>query len=132
MLRKILFASALAIGGLGLAAPPGASAATTLGQTFVPMADLSCGGPNYQVVQVARASGTSYAAPSPGVITSWSFEASTAESTTLTMEVFRATGTPQEWEVIAQAGAPRTVAAGSGLNTFDTGIPVQTGDSTLR
>jgi hypothetical protein len=125
---KVFFASALAIGGLGLAASAGASAATTLGETFAPTADLSCGGPNYQVVQTHRASGTSYAAPSPGVLTSWSFEASNIAPTTLTLGVFRPTGTPQEFEVIAEAGTPQTIAQSSGLQTFLTQIPVQTGD----
>jgi hypothetical protein len=128
MLRRIFFASALAIAGLGLAAPTGASAATTLGETFAPTADLSCGGPNYQVVQTHRASGTSYAAPSPGVLTSWSFEASNIAPTTLTMGVFRPTGTPQEFQVLAEAGTPQVIAQSSGLQTFLTQIPVQTGD----
>jgi hypothetical protein len=128
MIRKVLFASALAMAGLGLAAPAGAPAATTLGETFAPMADLSCGGPNYQVVQTHRASGISYAAPSPGVLTSWSFEASTDAPTTLTLGVFRPTGTPQEFEVLAEAGAPQAIAQSSGLHSFPTQIPVQTGD----
>ena len=109
MLRRILFASALAIAGLGLAAPAGASAATTLGETFPPTADLSCGGPNYEVVQVHRASGTSYAAPSAGVLTSWSFEASTLGPTTLTLRVYRPTGTPQQFTPIAEGGTPQTI-----------------------
>jgi hypothetical protein len=125
---KVLFASALAIGGLGLAAPTGASAATTLGETFAPTADLSCGGPNYEVVQVHRASGTSYAAPSAGVLTSWSFEASTLASTTLTLRVYRPTGTPQQFTPIAEGGTPQTFTASSGLHTSNVQIPVQTGD----
>src|SRR5262245_3812705 len=128
MLRRIFFASALAIAGLGVAVPAGASAATTLGETFAPMADLSCGGPNYEVVQVHRASGTSYAAPSPGVLTSWSFEASDIDSTTLTLRVYRPTGTPQEFRVIAEAGSPQTIGVSSGLHTFTTQISVETGD----
>ena len=126
MLRRILFASALAIAGLGLAAPAGASAATTLGETFAPMSDLSCGGPNNEVVQVHRASGTSYAAPSAGVLTSWSFEASTLDSTTLTLRVYRP-GTPQNFTVVAEAGAPQTIAQSSGLHTFATQISVEPG-----
>ena len=128
MLRRIVLASALAIGGLGLAAPTGASAATTLGETFAPTGDLSCGGPNYEVVQVHRASGTSYAAPSPGVLTSWSFEASTLASTTLTLRVYRPTGTPQQFTPIAEGGTPQTFTASSGPHTSNVQIPVQTGD----
>src|SRR3954452_13326880 len=103
MLRKAYFASALAIAVVGLAAPAGASAATTLGETFVPTADLSCGGLNYEVVQVHRADGTSYAAPTAGVLTSWSFQAASAQSTTLTLRVFRPT-TPQHFTVLAEGG----------------------------
>ena len=128
MLRRIWFASALAIAGLGLAAPAGASAATTLGETFAPMSDLSCGGPNNEVVQTHRASGTSYAAPSAGVLTSWSFEASTTDSTTLTLRVYRPTGTPQTFTVVAEAGAPQAILQSSGLHTFLTQIPVEAGD----
>jgi hypothetical protein len=128
MLRRILFASALAIGGLGLAAPAGASAATTLGETFAPTSDLSCGGPNNEVVQTHRASGTSYAAPSAGVLTSWSFEASTTDSTTLTLRVYRPTGTPQTFTVVAEAGAPQAILQSSGLHTFLTQIPMEAGD----
>ena len=128
MLRKVLFASALAIGSLGLAAPTGASAATTLGETFAPTADLSCGGPNYEVVQTQRSSGTSYAAPSAGVLTSWSFEASSIGPTTLTLRVFHPTGTPQQFVPIAEGGPQQTIGTSSGLHTFTTQIPVETGD----
>ena len=128
MLRRMFIASAFAVAGLGLAAPVGASAATTLGETFPPAADLSCGGPNYEVVQVHRASGLSYAAPSAGVLTSWSFEASTLAPTTLTLRVFRPTGTPQQFTPIAEGGTPQAFAASSGLHTSNVQIPVQTGD----
>jgi len=126
MLRRILITSAVA--GLAAAAPAGASAATTLGETFAPMADLSCGGPNKEVVQVRRASGISYAAPSPGVLTSWSFESSTLAPTTLTLRVYRPTGTPQEYTPIAEGGDPQAFAASSGLHTTNVTIPVQAGD----
>src|SRR5262245_18207278 len=128
MLRRIFFASALAIAGWGVAVPAGASAATTLGETFAPMADLSCGGPNYEVVQVRRASGTSYAAPSAGVLTSWSFEASNIGPTTLALRVYRPTGTPQQFTPIAEDDPPETVGMSTGLHTFAAQITVQTGD----
>ena len=128
MLQRMLIASALAVAGLGLAAPVGASAATTLGETFPPAADLSCGGPNYEVVQTQRASGTSYAAPSPGVLTSWSFEASSIGPTTLTLRVFHPTGTPQQFVPIVEGGPQQTIGTSSGLHTFTTQIPVETGD----
>jgi hypothetical protein len=126
MLRRIVLTSALAIAGVGLAAPVGASAATTLGETFAPTGDLSCGS-NFEVVQTHRASGTSYAAPSPGVLTSWSFQAASAQSTTLTLRVFRPT-TPQHFTVLAEGGPQQPIAAGSGLHTFLTQVSVQAGD----
>jgi hypothetical protein len=129
MLRRIVFASALAIAGLGLAAPAGASAATTLGQTFPATADGSCVGTmaGYEVVQRQSASGPSYAAPSPGVLTSWSFEGS-SQPTTLTLRVFRPTGTPQEFTVIAEGGPLQSIAASSGPHSFPTQISVAAGD----
>jgi hypothetical protein len=129
MLRRIWFASALAIAGFGLAAPAGASAATTLGETFAATAAGSCVGSmaGYEVVQTHRASGPSYAAPSPGVLTSWSFEASN-ESTTLTLRVFRPTGTPQQFTVIADGGSLQTIGASTGLHNFLIQIPVEAGD----
>jgi hypothetical protein len=129
MLRRMFIASALAIGGLGLAAPTGASAATTLGETFAPALDSSCnGGPDSEAVQIHRASGPSYAAPSAGVLTSWSFQSSNTQSTTLTLRVFHPTGTPQEFTPIADGGPQQTIAASSGVHTFPVTIPVETGD----
>jgi hypothetical protein len=129
VLRKVLFASALALGGLGLAVPAGASAATTLGETFAPALDSSCnGGPDSEAVQIHRASGTSYAAPSAGVLTSWSFQSSNTQSTTLTLRVFHPTGTPQQFTPIADGGPQQTIAASSGVHTFPVTIPVETGD----
>jgi hypothetical protein len=130
MLRRILFASALAVAGLGLAAPAGASAATTLGETFAPAFGGSCVGgmDGYEVVQTHRASGPSYAAPSAGVLTSWSFQPSTTESTTLTLRVFRPTASPHQFKVIADAGLLQTIAASSVLKSFTAHIPVEAGD----
>ncbi len=128
MLRKALFASVLAGAGLVAIAPGSASAATTLGETFAPTADLSCGGANYEVVQTHRASGISYAAPTAGVLTSWSFEPSTLAPTTLTLRVFRPTGTPQQFTPIAEGGPQQTIATSSGLHTFNVQIPVAAGD----
>jgi hypothetical protein len=128
MLRRIWFASALAIAGLGLAAPAGASAATTLGETFPAMTDASCnGGPDNEVVQTGRASGLSYAAPSPGVLTTWSFQGS-IESTTLTLRVFHPTGTPHQFKVVADGGPLQTIPASSPVQTFPTQISVEAGD----
>jgi hypothetical protein len=59
-----------------MAVASSASAATTVGQTFFPTTASTCnGGPDFEVLQTGRATGPSYAAPSDGVLTSWSFEA---------------------------------------------------------
>jgi hypothetical protein len=111
-----------------IAAPAGAGAAVTLGETFVPNIGNTCnGGPDWEVVQTARASGRSYAAPLNGVLTSWSFQAGLQE-TVLTLRVFRPTGTAHQYQVIGDASELKTVAASSGLHTFPTQIAVQAGD----
>jgi hypothetical protein len=129
MIRRVGLVSVLAsIASFALAAPSSASAATTVGQTFVPTIGNTCnGGPEWEVVQTGRADGTSYAAPSAGVLTSWSFEASGVQ-TVLTLRAFHPTGTPHQYKVIADGGALQTIAASSGLHTFPTQIPVVTGD----
>jgi Ca2+-binding RTX toxin-like protein len=111
-----------------IAVPSGASAATTVGQTFFPGEPFTCNGsPDWEVLQTGRASGPSYAAPSDGVLTSWSFEAGTLQ-TVMTLRVFRPTGTAHQYTVIADGSELKTIAASSGLNTFPTQIPVQAGD----
>ena len=117
--------SAVAAVSLMLVGTPSATAATTLGQTFVPATINTCLG-EFEVLQTGRASGTSYAAPASGVITAWSFEAG-AQQTVLTMRVFRPTG-PDRYAVIADASELKTIPASSGLHTFSTQISVQAGD----
>jgi hypothetical protein len=125
-MRRVLYV----VGALGVVAAltPSAMAATTVGETFTPTTPGTCSGiPAFEVVQTGRASGPSYAAPSAGVFTSWSFQAGAA-NTTLTLRVFHPTGTAHEYKVVADAGAMETVAASSGLRTFPAQISVQTGD----
>jgi hypothetical protein len=129
MIRRVGLAMVLtAVAGFALPGPSGALGATTLGQTFVPTDSTTCnGGPDWEVVQTGRASGTSYAAPSAGVLTSWSFEAGSFQ-TVLTLRVFHPTGTAHEYQVIADGGPLQTIAASSGLHTFPIQIPVAAGD----
>jgi hypothetical protein len=112
-----------------VAAPSSASAATQIGATFTPGTGNSClGTPDFEELQTGRASGPSYAAPSAGVLTVWSFQADDAVQTIMTLRVFRPTGTPHQYRVIADGGGLRTIPAASGLHNFGARIPVEAGD----
>jgi hypothetical protein len=131
-MRRVL----LVLGALGLLAASAqpAFAGTTVGETFQPdSSGATCNvnpGQEWNVLQTARASGPSYAVPSAGVLTSWSFEsaAAGASDTVMNMRVFRPTGTPQEYTAVADGSPLQTIANGSGLNSFPTRIPVHAGD----
>jgi hypothetical protein len=120
--------AALAVGTVLVTVPP-ADAATTIGQTFASVDPGSCGGGGQtpEAFQTARADGTSYATPSAGVLTSWSFMGTSA-ATTLTMRVFRLVTAPDKYTVVADAGPQQTIPAMSGLHTYPTRIPVHAGD----
>src|SRR2546421_3017735 len=125
--RLALGAVVVCLGSL-LALPAIAGASTTVGQTFVPTSGTTCNGsPDWEVLQTARASGPSYAAPSKGVLTSWSFEAGTI-ATTLTMRAFHPTGTAHQYTIVGDAGALQTIASSSGVHTFPARIPGEAGD----
>jgi hypothetical protein len=112
-----------------MAASPGVSAATHVGATLTPGTGNSClGGPDYELLQTGRASGPSYATPSAGVITVWSFQADDAVQTVMTLRVFRPTGTPHQYQVIADGSELKTIPASSGLHNFGARIPVNAGD----
>ena len=112
-----------------VAAPSVASAATHVGATFTPGTGNSClGTPDLEELQTGRASGPSYATPSAGVLTVWSFQADDAVQTIMTLGVFRPTGTPHQYRVIADGGGLRTIPAASGLHNFGARIPVEAGD----
>jgi len=83
--------------------------------------------PEWEMLQTGGASGVPYAAPSDGVLTTWSFEAG-AQQTMITLRVFRPTAIPHQYTVIADASELKTIAASSGLSTFPTRIPVRAGD----
>jgi hypothetical protein len=103
-----------------------ASAQITLGQlatASTPTFDCEYG-QSYDELQTSVAAGNSYAAPTAGVITSWSTQVGANPGQTLGMKVYRATG-PGTFLVVGQDG-PRALA--SGLNTFPVNVPVQAGD----
>jgi hypothetical protein len=126
MIRRIGLVGALTCAaGLLFAAPGTASAAITLGETFVPANAFT----NPSIGLQTQSPGSGYAAPSPGVITSWSYQA-----------VFGPGGVPQGLKLkvgrpaggsnftIVGESAPKNPTANQ-LNTYtDVSIPVQAGD----
>jgi hypothetical protein len=104
---------------LALAAPAGA--ATQVGETFVP---TITGGSGLTTLQ-SGSPGGQYTIPSPGVITSWSFQASAASVPELKFKVARPAG-GNSFTVVGEDG-PQAPSAGV-LNTFQTQIRVSAGD----
>lgn len=98
-----------------------ASAATQVGETFVPSV-LGGSGPTYlQTISPF----SKYRAPMAGVITSWSFQAAGTNVPQLKFKVGRDLGGNQ-FTIVGEDG-PRTPLAGQ-LNTFVVSIPVAAGD----
>ena len=129
--RRVLPPLLTAVAGFALAAPSGAFGATTVGQTFDPAIANTCFGTEFDVMQTGRASGPSYAVPSDGVLTSWSFQASSTsgQTTHMRMRVFRPTGTLHQYTVVGDGSSVlQTIPPASGLHTFATGISVRAGD----
>jgi hypothetical protein len=88
-------------------------------------ADTACTTPgDFVVAQTGVSGGTSYTIPAGNwTITSWSAQGGSGGQEALV--VFRPSGTPNEYTVVASAG-PRSLAAG--LNTFNANIKVKGGD----
>ena len=126
MIRRIGLLGALTCAaGLLFAAPGTAGAATTLGETFVPpnaFTEVSIG-------LQTQSPGNRYAAPSPGVITSWSYQAPFGPGGVpqgLKLKVGRPAG-DTNFTIVGES-APKNPTANL-LNTYtDVSIPVQTGD----
>ena len=102
-----------------MAAPSGASAATTIGQTVSP-GNCTAGPTRLQTTSP----GNLYAAPSGGVITSWSFQAGAAVPT-LKFKVGRPAG-GNLYTIVGES--PLTTPAANILNTFPIRLSVQAGD----
>jgi hypothetical protein len=121
-MRRQGWCSLVLVIGLAMlhAVPSSARAAADLGATFPP--DLGCGEMTFLQ---SGSPGSSYAAPSPGVITSWSFEADSTPPPTLKLKVARrASG--DVFTIVGESES-QPLAAGQ-LNTFATAIPVEAGD----
>jgi hypothetical protein len=118
--RHLLPAAAAASILVGSLTTAPASAAGTLGGTFVPTSN--CGG--LTLVQVVDPPGSSYAVGADGVITAWRFQAP-AFPPSLKFKVFRPAGGTS----LTVVGATDSVTpAANVLNTFPTRIPVRAGD----
>jgi hypothetical protein len=111
-----------------LAAPSGASAATTIGQVFTPTGN-TCGA-NFTRLQTvsppANTGSPQYLAPTDGVITQWNFQAP-ATTSAMRFKVGRATGNTNEFTVIGQSDPP-VVPVANVLNSYFTRISVKAGD----
>jgi hypothetical protein len=104
---------------------PAAGAQVVVGQVSPTVPTESfCTGPPFDEVQIGVQSGTSYAAPAAGVLTSWSVNEGPG-SGSFGMKVFRPLG-GGAYLVVGHDG-PRPLTPNS-LNTFPISIPVQAGD----
>jgi Ca2+-binding RTX toxin-like protein len=126
LVRRFSLAS-LAATTMLIAVPSGASAATaTIGQLSPSPPVSNCGNPQpFDQVQASVTSGTSYAAPADGTITSWSHNAIAGTEHEIKFKVFRHLAGPNEFQVVTHD--ERTLNEGA-LNTFNASIPVQAGD----
>jgi hypothetical protein len=124
MIRRAGLLAALAgAAGLLFAGPGTAGAATTLGETFVPPNSIT----ETSIALQSQSPGNGYTAPGPGVITSWSFQASFgAVPQGLKLKVGRPAG-GTEFTIVGES-APKNPTSNQ-LNTYtDVAIPVQPGD----
>jgi hypothetical protein len=103
-----------------VAAP--AQGATTIGKTFDPTTNSAIGAAS--LIQNASP-GNGYAAPTAGVITAWSFQASASGTVPIKLKVFRSAGAT---DYLTVDESEQVVPTAGVLNTFPTTIPVKAGD----
>ena len=110
-----------------VAAPSGASGATTTIGQLAPTPEASCSNAiPFDHVQVSVTSGASYTVPADGTITSWSHNALAGTDHELKFKIFRKLAGADEYQVVAHDGEqPLTEGA---LNTFSVSIAVRAGD----
>jgi hypothetical protein len=120
--RRFSLASLVAVAAL-IAAPGGASAAATIGATF-PSPSSACG-TNVTVLQTSSPA-SQYAAASPGVITSWTFQAGSTAPANLKLKIGRSAG-GANFLIVGES--PEKHPSANTSNTYsDIQIPVQAGD----
>src|SRR5262245_24339512 len=124
MIRRVGLSATLGVAGVLFASAGTASAATTLGETFVPPNAVT----EPSILLQTQSPGSGYTAPSPGVITSWSFQASFgAVPQGLKLKVGRPAG-GANFTIVGES-APKDPVSNQ-LNTYtDVSIPVQAGDA---
>lgn len=120
-MSRIKFAVALGLATFAIAVP-GASAATTVGQTFAPVGTFPSS--NRLAFQSLASGEPSHAVPSAGVITSFGHTAAASPTATLSLVVLRPVG-PDYF--VVSVGEPKSLA-GSVLNTFTARTSVNSGD----
>jgi hypothetical protein len=108
---------------LSLAFVSVARASVTVGQLFTPTM-VNCAGIT-EVIQTGVASGNSYAVPSAGVITSWSFQENSTTVAGLKLKVARSPDGANFTFVGESTAGPQTPNT---VNTYPARIPVQAGD----
>jgi hypothetical protein len=117
-------AIAAVLTSISLIAAGSASAATEVGNNCVANASTSGG---LTFLQLAKSTGAPpITAPAAGVVTKWSvnvipFPSSVGE----TLKIFRATAAPDQFQLVGESSVGNVV---SGLNSFETRVPVQAGD----
>src|SRR2546421_12557625 len=105
--------------------PSSAVADTTLGGTFAPQSGTPCT-VNTAILQAADDGSPSYAAPTAGIITSWSTQPDAITGTGMArLKVYRlSSGTT--WTVVGESTIQTLMS--NVVNTFTTSIPVNAGD----
>jgi hypothetical protein len=102
---------------------PCQSGATRVGQTFQPTSPCDQG----TYVPTVLPAGTAYAVPASGVVTSWDVEGPPApHDNPVDFKVFRPTGPPHTYQVIAQGGLQTIHGPGPHSSPFR--LPIQAGD----
>jgi hypothetical protein len=111
-----------------LAAPSGAAAATTVGQTAPTSADVfACGGGTLFLTPAVAPGTPPYEAPTGGVLTSWSAQGGTLLAPgTLKLKVVRPAGA-NAWEIVDEDPTSRTIPPNV-VSTFRIRIPVTGGE----
>ena len=119
--RLRLLTGTLALSVIALAGASQASAATTVGETFVP--DGTCG---RNIFLQPQSPGSAYVIPDDGVVTSWSHRASEVSPVANAQLTIARDAGSGNYTVIAQGAKEAIVPAE--MNTFATRVPVAAGD----
>jgi hypothetical protein len=120
--RRAFLLAASAAAWVLLAASSARASTVTVGQLFAP--DGVCPA-NSTLLQSSLSQGTSVV-PSPGLITSWSFQDGAATVTGLKLKVARAAGGFGNYTIVAESAAGTQTPFA--VNTYQAAIPVQAGD----